>query len=76
VGELAAGHNVAAEWDDDTPCQRIRTAWMPQAVVPRVEPHKSIAGERLMEVLGAPAGLCCCAGGIGPAASRIPCLDQ
>ena len=53
VGELAVGHNVAAEWDDTVPCQRICTAWMPQAMVPRVEPHKSIAGERRMEVLGA-----------------------
>ena len=29
------------------------TAWMPQAMVPRVEPHTSIAGERRMEELGA-----------------------
>jgi hypothetical protein len=34
VGELAVGHNVAAEWDDASPCSRVRTAWMPQAVVP------------------------------------------
>ena len=53
IGELAVGHNVAAEWDDATPCQRVCTAWMPQAMVPRVEPHKSIAGERKMEILGA-----------------------
>ncbi len=53
VGELAVGHNVAAEWDDATPCQRVCTAWMPQAMVPRVEPWQQIAGERGMEVLGA-----------------------
>lgn len=50
VGELAVGHNAAAEWDGrgTYAC----TAWMPQAMVPRVEPHQGIAGERRMEVLG------------------------
>jgi hypothetical protein len=51
AGELAVGHNVAAEWDGDG--TRACTAWMPQAMVPRVEPHQGIAGERRMEVLGA-----------------------
>ena len=51
VGELAVGHNVAAEWDGGG--TRACTAWMPQAMVPRVEPHQGIAGERRMEVLGA-----------------------
>ena len=57
VGELAVGHNVAAEWDDASPCPHVRTAWMPQAMVPRVEPHKAIPGERSMEVLGALADI-------------------
>lgn len=50
AGELAVGHNVAAEWDGSgtSAC----TAWMPQVMVPRVEPHQGIAGERRMEVLG------------------------
>ena len=52
-GELAVGHNVAAEWDIASPCARICTAWIPQAMVPRVEPHKAIPGERDMETLGA-----------------------
>ena len=51
VGELAVGHNVAAQWDGSG--VRARTAWMPQAMVPRVEPDQGIAGERRMEVLGA-----------------------
>lgn len=50
VGELAVGHNVAAEWASGG--TRAATAWMPQAMVPRVEPHEGIAGERRMEVLG------------------------
>jgi hypothetical protein len=52
VGELAVGHNVAAEWEDADPCRRVCTAWMPQAMVPRVEPFRAIAGERRMEELG------------------------
>jgi len=53
VGELAVGHNVAAEWDDGSPCRRVCTAWIPLAMVPRVEPHEAIPGERDMAVLGA-----------------------
>ena len=56
VGELAVGHNVAADWEDPSedgePCRRVCTAWMPQAMVPRVEPYRAIAGERRMEELG------------------------
>lgn len=52
VGELAVGHNVAAEWEDADPCRRVCTAWMPKTMVPRVEPVKGIAGERRMEELG------------------------
>ena len=50
AGELAVGHNVAAEWDGSG--RSACTAWMPQVMVPRVEPHQGIAGERRMEVLG------------------------
>lgn len=52
VGELAVGHNVAAEWEDADPCRHVSTVWMPKAMVPRVEPFRAIAGERRMEVLG------------------------
>lgn len=50
VGELAVGHNAGAAWDGDG--TRASTAWMPVAMVPRVEPHRGIAGERRMEMLG------------------------
>ena len=50
VGELAVGHNVAAEWDSDG--TRACTAWMPLATVPRVEPFRDIPGERGMKALG------------------------
>ena len=52
VGELAVGHNVAAEWDDASLCTRVWAAWMPQAMVPRVEPCRAIPGERDMAKLG------------------------
>lgn len=68
VGELAVGHNVAAEWDGDGTgdATRAATAWMPLAMVPRVEPNRAIPGERRMAELGALPDLAAAQAALGP----------
>ena len=53
VAEYAVGHNVSTRADlDGDECRRVRTEWMPQAGVPRVEPSAIGAVEFDMEALG------------------------
>lgn len=55
VAEIAVGHNVSADWsfDEDGVCRKACSVWMPQAMVPRVEPNRTIPGVFGMETLGA-----------------------
>ena len=64
VAEYAVGHNVSTRADfDGDECRRVRTEWMPQAGVPRVEPSAIGTVEFGMEALGgldgAPAAKVC-----------------
>ena len=64
VAEYAVGHNVSTRADlDGGDCRRVRTEWMPQAGVPRVEPSAIGTVEFGMEALGgldgAPAAKVC-----------------
>ena len=64
VAEYAVGHNVSTRADlDGGECRRVRTEWMPQAGVPRVEPSAIGTVEFGMEALGgldgAPAAKTC-----------------
>ena len=64
VAEYAVGHNVSTRADlDGGDCRRVRTEWMPQAGVPRVEPSAIGTVEFGMEALGgldgAPAAKTC-----------------
>ena len=64
VAEYAVGHNVSTRADlDGGDCRRVRTEWMLQAGVPRVEPSAIGTVEFGMEALGgldgAPAAKTC-----------------
>ena len=64
VAEYAVGHNVSTRADlDGGECRRVRTEWMPQAGVPRVDPSAIGTVEFGMEALGgldgAPAAKVC-----------------
>ena len=65
VAEYAVGHNVSTRADlDGGDCRRVRTEWMPQAGVPRVEPSAIGTVEFGMEALGGLDG--------APAAKSVP----
>lgn len=54
VFEYAVGHGVAATWAEDAPgvCRTVRSTWVPQAEVERVEPAPIANVELRMEALG------------------------
>lgn len=70
AGEWAVGHNVAAvallEENEAGPCQRVRTAWIPQAEVEYIEPGGSETKVELgMEALGGLADAAAAQGALG-----------
>ncbi len=54
AAEYAVGHNVSVHAEViDGECRRVRTEWMPQAAVERVEPSQILGVEFGMDALGA-----------------------
>ena len=73
VVEWAVGHNVSvAPLLEDGTCRRVRTAWLPEAYVPRIEVGQVEGVERRMEALGALADGAAARAALG----RLPGLYQ
>jgi Helicase conserved C-terminal domain len=55
INELAVGHNVAATWDGtkDGKHLLVHSVWQPTALVPRVDPNRTVTCELRMDRLGA-----------------------
>ena len=71
VAEYAVGHNVSAHADAiGGECRTVRTEWMPQASVARVEPSEIAGVEFGMEALGALADAAGAKRALDPLAAR------